>query len=232
MKKKTRNAWAVGLTLTLAVAALGGIASTDSVATVKKTALVADVTPLEEQKPGWMIDGDWIAAQDTTVTDEVRKMVMDSFFHAVGSGRTPIMYLGSQITESGTNHCILCKTFPVIPYPEYRFVLYYVHEKSDGTYETYKTRLLDSSEYSEYSEIRFITLNKRSIKIKKGKKKTIRANCYPKSESVIYTWKSTNKKVATVKNGVITAKKKGSCYIVCRVKGSPDMETACAVTVK
>ena len=228
MKKKTMKAGALGLVLAMGIATVGGVTPTRSVAAAETVAEVEETS----EKASWMIDGDWIAAEDTTVTDEVRKMVMDTLMHAVGSARVPIAYLGYQKAE-GTNHCVLCRTNPVVPNPTYSFLLMYVHEDPSGAYSIYQTRRLEVSEYAAYPQIRCVKLNKAALKLKKGKKKTVKATFYPATEeAVTYTWKSLNKKVATVKNGVITAKKKGTCYIVCRVKGEDDVCDICRVTVR
>ena len=230
--KKTMKAGAFALTLALAATAIGGISPAKSMATVREIAL-ADDQETPEALPGWMIDGEWIAAEDTTVSEEIQKMITEPFLGMVGAGREAIMYLGSRVTENGIDHCVLVRSFPVVPNPIYSYSLYYIHEDPAGKYEIYKTRVLEQSEYADYSVIRYVKLSKSSIKIKKGKKVTITADCFPKGdEPVTYEWISTDKKIATVKNGVIKAKKKGTCAIYCRVKGVYETNAMCLVKVK
>ena len=80
-----------------------------------------------------------------------------------------------------------------------------------------------------------ITLNKTKLTLKKGKTfqlkvKTIKpANAFSKK----VTWKSSNKKVATVdKNGKVTAKKKGTCTITCTAADGSKIKATCKITVK
>ena len=230
--KKTMKAGAFALTLALAASTIGGVIPARSVATAREIA-VADDKDTKDTLPGWMIDGEWIPAEDTTVSEEIQKMIIEPLLHAVGVGRNAIMYLGSRITEKGTDHCVLVRSFPVVPNPIYSYALYYIHENQPGKYEIFNTRVLKEAEYSEYSVIRYVKLNKTSIKIKKGKKVTLKAEYLPKNdEQVTYEWISTNKKVATVKNGVIKAKKKGTCAIYCKVKGDYEVNAMCLVKVK
>ena len=337
-------AGALGLTLALAVTTIGVVSPGVS------RAATGETVPADETNDfSWKPDGSWVTAEDTTVTDEVRKMIMDSFMHVVGVGRQPVMYLGYQETESGTNHCILVRTFPVIPNPVYRYVLYYVHEDSAGKYKTYKTRLLDVSEYTDFSRIgrvadftgffrydsktdsylfwsgnrkhgialrkegeddipdrdgsgegirilaaedfsdyyiaymdystnqdavlpamiingseytfengriylnrvpeasryeitmagaekpklRIVSLSRKKLSLKTGKRATVKARVsYGMEDSVTLVWKSSNRKIASVANGVIRAKKKGTCVITCRIKGDPSTKVTCKVTVR
>lgn len=60
-------------------------------------------------------------------------------------------------------------------------------------------------------------LVKSSVKLKKGKKTTIRVKAAPVSK---VTYKTSNKKVATVNSkGVVTAKKKGTAKITVKCNG-------------
>ena len=61
---------------------------------------------------------------------------------------------------------------------------------------------------------KIVKLNKKSITIKKGKKFTIKVTLPKNTASYRYTFKTTNKKIASVSSsGVIKAKRKGSCKI-------------------
>lgn len=61
---------------------------------------------------------------------------------------------------------------------------------------------------------KIVKLNKKSVTIKKGKKFTIKVTLPKNTASYRYTFKTTNKKIASVSSsGVIKAKRKGSCKI-------------------
>lgn len=72
-----------------------------------------------------------------------------------------------------------------------------------------------------------ISLNKTSVTIKKGSTLSLKATVKGSSQKV--TWKSSNKKVATVKNGKVTAKKAGTVTITAKANG---VTAKCKVTVK
>ena len=75
-----------------------------------------------------------------------------------------------------------------------------------------------------------ITLNKTKATIKKGKtlKLTVKKI---EPENAKITWKSSDKKIATVdKNGKVKAKKKGKCTITCTT--STGVQATCRITVK
>lgn len=79
-----------------------------------------------------------------------------------------------------------------------------------------------------------ITLNKRKVTIKKGNTYTLKATVKPtNANNKAVTWKTSNKKVATVSsNGVVTAKKKGKVTITCRAKDGSKKYAKCTITVK
>ena len=69
-----------------------------------------------------------------------------------------------------------------------------------------------------------------AVTIKKGKKYTLKAKRSPSNSDQKLTYKSSNKKVATVSSkGVITAKKKGTAVITVT---SGKVSVKCKVTVK
>lgn len=70
-------------------------------------------------------------------------------------------------------------------------------------------------------------LNKTKLTLKRGKSFTLKATTIPKKTKV--TWTTSSKKVATVKNGKVTAKKKGTATITAKVGKS---SVKCKVTVK
>lgn len=76
-----------------------------------------------------------------------------------------------------------------------------------------------------------VKLNKKKITISKGKSQTLKATILPKTtsnKSVI--WSSSNKKVATVKNGKVTAKEIGTAIISVKTKEG-GYTASCKVTV-
>ncbi len=81
--------------------------------------------------------------------------------------------------------------------------------------------------------VKKVTLNKTTASLKRGKKLTLKATINPKNASnKNVTWKSSNKKVATVdKNGVVKGLKKGTTTITVTTKDGKKTAT-CKVRVK
>ena len=79
-----------------------------------------------------------------------------------------------------------------------------------------------------------ITLNKKKITIKRGKTFTLKATIKPtNANNKNVTWKSSNKRYATVSaNGVVTGKKKGKVTITCRAKDGSRKYAKCTVIIK
>lgn len=76
-----------------------------------------------------------------------------------------------------------------------------------------------------------VKLSAKSITLEKGKSKTIKATISPSNATnQKLTWTTSNKKVATVSNGKITAKGKGTATIT--VKTANGKKASCKVTVK
>ena len=76
-----------------------------------------------------------------------------------------------------------------------------------------------------------VKLSKTSVSLTKGKSTTLKATVYPSNASnKKVTWTSSNKKVATVSNGKITAKGAGTATIT--VKTANNKKATCKVTVK
>ncbi|MBQ5559155.1 MAG: Ig-like domain-containing protein, partial [Lachnospiraceae bacterium] len=77
-------------------------------------------------------------------------------------------------------------------------------------------------------------LSSQSVKLKKGKKKTIKVVYSPKKAKIKKTtWKSANSKIAKVsKKGVIKAMKKGKTKISCNVVFTDGTKRTLSVTVK
>ena len=69
-------------------------------------------TPEEKPNPGKMVGG-WAAAEDPTITDEMRTMLTQALKQYQDGSKavsyTPVTYLGSQVV-AGVNRAILCKT--------------------------------------------------------------------------------------------------------------------------
>ena len=234
MRKKTTlttKTVALGLILAMGITAVGSVSPKPSAAA--SSSLIASKKDLPTSE--WQPVGGWVAAEDHSVTDRVRELVQESFFHVLGVRHKPIAYLGYQVV-AGTNHCILCKRSAVIPNPVYSYELLYIYEDLDGKCQITNTKTVDISEYTEYvdpAELTELTLNKTEIKLKKGRKTTLKTSVtYGTEGEQTFVWKSSNKRVATVKNGVITARRKGSCLISCEIKGLPDTLRICSVTVK
>lgn len=76
-----------------------------------------------------------------------------------------------------------------------------------------------------------IKLNKKTIKLEKGEKYTLKATTTPKKSTDTIKWISSNKKVARVSNkGVVTAVKKGTAIITAKTTSGKTVK--CKVTVK
>ena len=81
-------------------------------------------------------------------------------------------------------------------------------------------------------EAKSIKLNKKKASLNVGKTITLKPTLKPENVTdATVTWKSSNKKVATVdKNGKVTAKKKGTCVITATT--SNGKKAKCKITVK
>lgn len=75
-----------------------------------------------------------------------------------------------------------------------------------------------------------IVLNKEKETLVKGKKVTLTATMSPKNTTDTIAWKTSNKKVATVKNGVVTAVNAGTATIT--AEASSGVTAAFVITVK
>ncbi|WP_026497429.1 Ig-like domain-containing protein [Butyrivibrio sp. WCD2001] len=86
----------------------------------------------------------------------------------------------------------------------------------------------------ENSEIKSLKLNKKKLKLKKGKKfqLTVKTNPVSAKDTTQLVWKCSNKKVAKItKKGVVKAKGKGTCIVTVSTKDGKKKAT-CKVTVK
>ncbi|MCI8326164.1 MAG: hypothetical protein HFI37_00135 [Lachnospiraceae bacterium] len=78
-----------------------------------------------------------------------------------------------------------------------------------------------------------LKMSAKKLTLKKGKKATLTVTRNPLTATEKITWKTSNKKIATVKNGKITAKKKGKATITAQCKvGKKTIKATCKVTVK
>ncbi|MCQ2956911.1 MAG: Ig-like domain-containing protein [Mycoplasmoidaceae bacterium] len=76
-----------------------------------------------------------------------------------------------------------------------------------------------------------ITLNKTSLSLEQGTTFELKATLEPESVAYQLEWSSTSRDVATVNNGVITAKQPGLTTITVKVVGFADVQTTCTVRV-
>ncbi|MFG6384679.1 MAG: Ig-like domain-containing protein, partial [Lachnospiraceae bacterium] len=84
---------------------------------------------------------------------------------------------------------------------------------------------------SKKKKAKKVTLNKKSVTIKKGETLTLKATVTPKQSTDFLTWSSSNKKIVKVdKYGQVTALKKGKTKIT--VKTSSGKKASCSITVK
>ncbi|MBO4998570.1 MAG: Ig-like domain-containing protein [Lachnospira sp.] len=83
---------------------------------------------------------------------------------------------------------------------------------------------------------RYVTslkLNRTKLTLQLKKSAALTAKLTPANADVKkLKWSSSDKKIATVKNGVVTAKKLGTCYINCKAMDGSGKKARCRVTVK
>lgn len=75
--------------------------------------------------------GGWAAAEDPTVTDEVKALLAKGLEKLVGVTYEPVTYLGSQVV-AGTNHAILCKATAVSPSAVPAWKIVYLYQDLQG----------------------------------------------------------------------------------------------------
>lgn len=81
--------------------------------------------------------------------------------------------------------------------------------------------------------IKSLKLTPSSVVIQVKKTQTLKVTVSPSNADVKkFTWTSSNKKIATVKNGKITAVAPGTCYITCKAKDGSGKKVKCKVVVK
>ena len=83
-------------------------------------------------------------AKDTTITENVKKVLDKATETLTGATYTPVAYIGSQVV-AGTNHAILCKSTPSVA--ELKdpgsFILVTVYEDLQGKCEITETKEID-----------------------------------------------------------------------------------------
>ena len=79
-----------------------------------------------------------------------------------------------------------------------------------------------------------ISLNKKSLTLKKGKTTTLKTTIAPSyATNKNIKWTTSNSKIATVSSkGKVTAKKKGTCYIIATAKDGSKKSAKCKIVVK
>lgn len=79
-----------------------------------------------------------------------------------------------------------------------------------------------------------LTMSKKTAKVKKGKKLTLTVTRNPINATEKITWKSSNKKIATVKNGKVTVKKnaKAGKKVTITARTTNGKKATCKITVK
>jgi uncharacterized protein YjdB len=78
-----------------------------------------------------------------------------------------------------------------------------------------------------------LTLNHSKYTLKVKSSTTLTPTFTPSNADIRkVSWSSSNKAVATVKNGVVTAKKEGTCTITCKAKDGSGATAKCRITVK
>ena len=90
---------------------------------------IVDSSIPSDMLPGLV--GGWQAAEDPTITNELRDKLGYVFGKRLGSDFTPIALLGTQVV-AGTNYCVLGEAMPVVPNAESHYVIAYIYEDLQG----------------------------------------------------------------------------------------------------
>ena len=85
--------------------------------------------------------GGWQYAKDTSITENVKKIMSKATETLTGATYEPVVYMGSQLV-SGTNHMILCKMAPSVKELNgaTSYVIVTVYENLDGKCEITETK--------------------------------------------------------------------------------------------
>ena len=117
---------------------------------------------------------------------------------------------GSRITPVGTGNCKITA------------------RATNGVTATINVTVAENTSINAES----IKLNKDALSIYKGTNSTLSATATPANHTDSILWKSSNTDVATVSNGVVTAKAKGVCTITAYSSANENVKADCSVTVK
>ncbi len=117
---------------------------------------------------------------------------------------------GSRITPVGTGNCKITA------------------RATNGVTATINVTVAENTSINAES----IKLNKDALSIYKGTNSTLIATATPANHTDSILWKSSNIDVATVSNGVVTAKTKGVCTITAYSSANENIKAECAITVK
>ena len=78
------------------------------------------------------LDGGWNKPESSEITEDIRTLLDKALEGFTGSDITPVSYIAYQVA-AGTNHCLLCKTAPVVPNAKERYTLVYIYEDTEGS---------------------------------------------------------------------------------------------------
>ena len=117
---------------------------------------------------------------------------------------------GSRITPVGTGNCVITA------------------RATNGVTATINVTVAQSTNINSTS----IALNKNTLSIYNGTNSTLIATATPANHTDSILWKSSNADVATVSNGVVTGKTKGTCTITAYSSANENIKAECSVTVK
>ena len=117
---------------------------------------------------------------------------------------------GSRITPVGTGSCKITA------------------RATNGVTATINVTVAENTNINSTS----IALNKNVLSIYSGTNSTLIATATPTNHTDSILWKSSNTDVATVSNGVVTAKNKGVCTITAYSSANSSVKADCSITVK
>ena len=117
---------------------------------------------------------------------------------------------GSRITPVGTGSCKITA------------------RATNGVTATINVTVAQNTDINSTS----IALDKNTLGIYTGTNSTLIATATPANHTDSILWKSSNTDVATVSNGVVTAKTKGVCTITAYSSANENVKADCSVTVK
>ncbi len=107
---------------------------------------------------------------------------------------------------------------------------YYLHILTQDNVGNRKETISEAIEVKQL--VTNISLNEESLTIEKGKTAILTATILPENaENKEIEWSSSNETVASVANGVVTAKTAGKATITAKTKDGSNIEASCAVTV-